>query len=381
MLHTVARGESLSLIARKYGVDSWRKVYYAPQNAGFRAKRPNPNLIHPGDRIFVPVRDEKHSTPPGGGSVNDWAESDPWEDDEPASRDTCNTSPPAERNPRSSAPPPPDAPEPDELNPELFRDGVFHAPYKFVSFLSKVLQTSRNAVDRMATQLGKSTDGAFALAALYQSYVAFERNENKMGVSHLLLGLGKAWRVMPENTRKKAVKPVGQLIRRIPKFGELGDIMEPLDRIDGLSAFLLLLSAIVAGDGANAKLAAQDLLESCKKNPADGARVGADLVQFFLSLIPASMRMKLMAKMGGRKIPVLGTIMVGITDIFAIASKPSDWTRWAGLGSTLAGLVPLAGTALSILIDLGIIVGTIIEHMDDIDAGSGPSPVPNHAPA
>lgn len=374
MLHTVIRGESLSLIARKYGVDSWRTLYYAPQNAGFRAKRPNPNLIHPGDRIFVPVRGNQTSAPPKQGACEDEPQDDRWQDDTPNEHNTEDG-----RSPSTTLPP--DAPDPDPLNPELFRDGVFHAPYKFVTFLSQVLQRSRNAVDRLATGLGKSTDGAFAITALYQSYVAFEKNENKEGVSQLLLGLGKAWRVMPENARKKAVKPVGQLIRRIPKFGELGDILEPLDRIDGLSAFLLLLSAIVAGDGANAKLAAQDVLETCKRNPADGARVGAELVQFFMGLIPSSMRMKLMAKMGGRKIPVLGTIVVGITDLISIASKPSDWTRWAGLGSTLAGLVPLAGTALSVLIDLGIIIGTIIDHLDDIDAGGGPSPVPDHAPA
>jgi hypothetical protein len=275
----------------------------------------------------------------------------------------------------------PGAPEPDSLDAAMLRDGVFHAPYKFVTFLSKVLQSSRNAVDRLSSTLGKSTDGAFALVALYESYKNFENNENKKGVSNLLLGLGKAWRVMPETARKRAVKPVGSLIKRIPKLQDLGDIIEPLDRIDGLSAFMLLLSAIVIGDGANAKLAAQDLVESCRKNPADGARVAAELLQFFLGLIPSSMRIKMMAKMGGRKIPVLGTIVVGITDLFSIASKPSDWTRWAGLGSTLAGLVPLAGTALSVLIDLGIVVGTIIDHMDDIDIGGGASPVPDHAPA
>jgi hypothetical protein len=371
MLHTVVRGESLSLIARRYGVDSWRTVYYAPQNAGFRAKCPDPNRINPGDQVFIPGRRQK------GTSSGPAAQAPANQDGAGHSRQERYT------DGASQAPVPmdPDAPEPASLDPAMLRDGVFHAPYKFVTFLSKVLQTSRNAVDRLSSTLGKSTDGAFALAALYESYKDFEHNENRKGVSNLLLGLGKAWRVMPENARKRAVKPVGSLIKRIPKLGDLGDIIEPLDRIDGLSAFMLLLSAMTIGDGANAKLAAQDLLESCQKNPADGARVGAELLQFFLGLIPTNMRVKMMAKMAGRKIPVLGTILVGITDLVSIASKPSDWTRWAGLGSTLAGLVPLAGTALSVLIDLGIVVGTIIDHIGDVDIGGGPSPVPEHAPA
>jgi hypothetical protein len=52
--HTVARGESLSRIARKYRAPSWREIYRAPENAAFRRKRPNPDLIHPGDVVIIP---------------------------------------------------------------------------------------------------------------------------------------------------------------------------------------------------------------------------------------------------------------------------------------------------------------------------------------
>jgi hypothetical protein len=52
--HTVARGESLSRIAVKYRVPSWREIYRAPENAAFRRKRPNPDLIYPGDVVIIP---------------------------------------------------------------------------------------------------------------------------------------------------------------------------------------------------------------------------------------------------------------------------------------------------------------------------------------
>lgn len=52
--HIVKRGENLSIIARNHGLSSWRRIYEAPENAEFRKKRPNPNLIQPGDELVIP---------------------------------------------------------------------------------------------------------------------------------------------------------------------------------------------------------------------------------------------------------------------------------------------------------------------------------------
>ena len=57
--HIVRQGECLSSIARSYGFSNWRTIYDHPQNAGFKQKRPNPNLIYPGDEIFIPDKDPK----------------------------------------------------------------------------------------------------------------------------------------------------------------------------------------------------------------------------------------------------------------------------------------------------------------------------------
>jgi len=57
--HVVKQGECLSSIARKYGFLSWRTIYDAPDNSDFRKKRPNPNVIYPGDKLAIP-------DPPGG---------------------------------------------------------------------------------------------------------------------------------------------------------------------------------------------------------------------------------------------------------------------------------------------------------------------------
>src|ERR1051325_8947818 len=52
--HVVKKGESLSTIARQYGHSDWKAIYDHPANAGFKKKRPNPNVIHPGDVVVIP---------------------------------------------------------------------------------------------------------------------------------------------------------------------------------------------------------------------------------------------------------------------------------------------------------------------------------------
>lgn len=55
--YTVVSGDSLSKIAKRYDIE-WRDLYEHPFNAEFREKRPNPDLIHPGDVLWVPADDD-----------------------------------------------------------------------------------------------------------------------------------------------------------------------------------------------------------------------------------------------------------------------------------------------------------------------------------
>lgn len=52
--YTVRTGDCLSSIAAEHGFDDWRLIYDAPANEAFRNKRPNPNLIYPGDTLIIP---------------------------------------------------------------------------------------------------------------------------------------------------------------------------------------------------------------------------------------------------------------------------------------------------------------------------------------
>ncbi len=61
--YVVQQGDWLSKIAAAHGYDSWKEIYYHPDNAAFRAKRPDPDLIYPGDVLVLPDRDPDS---PGG---------------------------------------------------------------------------------------------------------------------------------------------------------------------------------------------------------------------------------------------------------------------------------------------------------------------------
>lgn len=58
-MHTVEQGESLSTIASRNGLRSWRTIWDHPRNAELRSHRPSPDNVHPGDQIYVPDRQRR----------------------------------------------------------------------------------------------------------------------------------------------------------------------------------------------------------------------------------------------------------------------------------------------------------------------------------
>jgi hypothetical protein len=57
--HTVKQGECLASIAKRFGFNDYKKIYHDPNNDDFRALRSNPNIICPGDQIYIPDLETK----------------------------------------------------------------------------------------------------------------------------------------------------------------------------------------------------------------------------------------------------------------------------------------------------------------------------------
>jgi hypothetical protein len=56
--YIIQPGDTLTQIAAREGFASWRDIYYDPENTSFRAKRPNPDRIFPGDVLIIPGKQE-----------------------------------------------------------------------------------------------------------------------------------------------------------------------------------------------------------------------------------------------------------------------------------------------------------------------------------
>ena len=54
--YTVQDGDTLVGIASEFGFADYRAIYNHARNAFFRQQRPNPNLIFPGDELYIPDR-------------------------------------------------------------------------------------------------------------------------------------------------------------------------------------------------------------------------------------------------------------------------------------------------------------------------------------
>lgn len=58
--HTVRQGESLPSIAERYGFVDWSVLYDHAENGDLRALRSDPRVLSPGDKVFIPNKEQKY---------------------------------------------------------------------------------------------------------------------------------------------------------------------------------------------------------------------------------------------------------------------------------------------------------------------------------
>jgi N-acetylmuramoyl-L-alanine amidase len=54
-VHIVKQGEWISKLAKWYGIADWNRIWDHPQNAKLREERSSPDILYPGDRVFIPA--------------------------------------------------------------------------------------------------------------------------------------------------------------------------------------------------------------------------------------------------------------------------------------------------------------------------------------
>jgi len=59
--HTVEQGEYLGVIAKEYGFASYSTIWEHDNNAALRDLRKNPNILLPGDQVFIPDKQSKQA--------------------------------------------------------------------------------------------------------------------------------------------------------------------------------------------------------------------------------------------------------------------------------------------------------------------------------
>jgi hypothetical protein len=62
--HTIEQGECLSSLAAQHQLPSWQTIYNHSNNAAFRQEHPNPNVIFPGELVYIPDPEVVHIEKP-----------------------------------------------------------------------------------------------------------------------------------------------------------------------------------------------------------------------------------------------------------------------------------------------------------------------------
>jgi len=58
-MYTVVAGDHISRLAEQFGFAKYETIWNHPQNADLKALRKNPNILNPGDQVYIPDADVK----------------------------------------------------------------------------------------------------------------------------------------------------------------------------------------------------------------------------------------------------------------------------------------------------------------------------------
>lgn len=59
--YAVKQGDCMESIAQKFGL-FWEKIWNHPKNVKLNEQRKDPNVLYPGDVVFVPEKEDKEES-------------------------------------------------------------------------------------------------------------------------------------------------------------------------------------------------------------------------------------------------------------------------------------------------------------------------------
>ena len=60
--YVIKQGDYLSLLAQRNGFADYHTIWDAPENAALKSQRVNPNILYPGDKLYIPDRETKEES-------------------------------------------------------------------------------------------------------------------------------------------------------------------------------------------------------------------------------------------------------------------------------------------------------------------------------
>jgi len=62
MSYTIKQGDYLAKIAKEHGFADWKPIWNHASNKALKDKRKDPNILFPGDQLFIPDKEEKQAS-------------------------------------------------------------------------------------------------------------------------------------------------------------------------------------------------------------------------------------------------------------------------------------------------------------------------------
>jgi len=243
---------------------------------------------------------------------------------------------------------------------KILRSAGVEWPEKFLKFLQIALKLDEKMTTDLAERLAKKGSSLKAIEKLAKAFSEWQKGNGVASFAYMAEGVASGWGLLTDAQRSRVMDMLLKPLRG--KFSDLADILKMANSTEALK----VVSGLMRGEVDDVVNGLSGVVKHLLAEKGVGKERIAKLIAALVGLLPERMRDKTLKKIMGRKVPIVGTLIVGVTDVYNIIRSPTDWTKWAGLISTAAGALPGPGTLASAAIDIGLLVEEVRSSVKDI---------------